>query len=265
MALLPPEFMRSVVAIGTKVDETSGTHWIGTGFMYRQDRHGPNGTSNLFLVTNGHVVEDDDEIILKMNRESGLPPVEFSVSLREDPEFLTYHPGDVDLVVLPLPSESLTKEMVESYPISETESLTLDKAKEAEVAEGDGIFTIGFPLGLVGYEEQNFPIVKQGCIARIQDWLSGGSASILIDANIFPGNSGGPVFLQPTPVAVEGTTTNPVPYLIGMVSGYIPYQDGAYSAQTGRLRVVFEENSGIVEVVPCDAIMRTIELAMRKL
>lgn len=265
MALLPPEFMRSVVAIGTKVDETPGTHWIGTGFIYKPERQKTGETANLFLVTNGHVLEDDDEIILKMNRESRLPPVEYSVNLKEIQDLLTHHPGELDLVVLPLPGESLNRDMVEAYPIGEAESLSLEKARETGVAEGDGVFTIGFPLGLVGYEEQNFPIVKQGCIARIQDWLSRGSDRILIDANLFPGNSGGPVFLQPTSIAVEGTTTNSFPYLVGMVSGYITYQDEAYSSQTGNLRIVFEENSGIVEIVPSDAIMRTIELAMRKL
>ena len=224
MALLPPEFLSSVVAI-----------------------------------------EDEELIFLKMNRESGFPAVEYEVNLEEVQDSLTYHPGGMDLVILPLRAEDLDRNMVVLYQINEEESLSLEKAKEIEVSEGDGVFAIGFPLGLAGYEEQNFPIVKQGCIARIQDWLSGNSRHILVDANIFPGNSGGPIFLQPSAIAIEGTKTNQFPYLLGMVSAYIPYEDVAVSLQTHRPRVVFEENSGIVEVVPSDAIIRTIQLAMRNL
>ncbi len=265
MALLPPEFLSSVVAIGIKVPDTSDTQWIGTGFIYGVERPGAEATKIPFLVTNAHVIEEEDLIFLKMNRESGFPAVEYGVNLVEVQDSLTYHPGGMDLVVLPLRAEDLNRNMVASYQIKEEESLSLDKAKEIEVSEGDGVFAIGFPLGLAGYEEQNFPIVKQGCIARIQDWLSGNSRHILVDANIFPGNSGGPIFLQPSAIAIEGTKANYFPYLLGMVSAYIPYEDVAVSLQTQRPRVVFEENSGIVEVVPSDAIIRTIELAMRNL
>jgi len=263
MALLPPKFLRSVVAIGIKVPDTPDTQWIGTGFIYGVEGSDSGANTIPFLVTNAHVIEEEELIFLKMNRESGFPAVEYEVDLVEFQESLTYHPGGLDLVVLPLRAEDLNRNMVASYPIKEEESLSLEKAKEIEVAEGDGVFAIGFPLGLAGYEDQNFPIVKQGCIARIQDWLSGNSRHILVDANIFPGNSGGPIFLQPSHIAFEGTRANSFPYLIGMVSAYIPYEDVAVSLQTKRPRVVFEENSGIVEIVPSDAIIRTIELAMR--
>ena len=43
-----------------------------------------------------------------------------------------------------------------------------------------------------------------------------------------------------------------------MVSGYIPYQDVAVSQQTGRRRIIFEENSGLGKVVPYDAIQRLV-------
>lgn len=265
MALLLPDFLRSVVAIGIKVPDTPETQWIGTGFIYGAMRPGTDEGDMPFLVTNAHVLEEEDSIFLKMNRESGFPAVEYQVNLGDVREYLTYHPAQLDLVVLPLSAEELSRSMVATYPIKETESLSLEKAREIEVAEGDGVLAIGFPLGLAGYEEKIAPIVKQGCIARIQDWLSGDSRHILVDANIFPGNSGGPIFLQPSPFAVEGTKSNLFPYLIGMVSAYIPYEDMAVSLQTGRTRVVFEENSGIVEVIPSDAILRTIELAMRNL
>ena len=241
MALLPPKFLRSVVAIGTEVSDIPETQWIGTGFVYGAGSTTSVDKTKPFLVTNVHVIAEEELIVLKMNRESGFPAVEFEVNLQEVQDQLTCHPAGLDLVVLPLDAEKLSKDMVATYAIQEIESLSLERAKEIQVAEGDGIFTIGFPLGLVGYEEQNFPIVKQGCVARIQDWLSGDSNHILVDANIFPGNSGGPIFLQPSSIAVEGTESNSYPYLMGMVSAYVPYEDVAVSLQTGRSRIVLEE------------------------
>ena len=267
MALLPPQFLNSVVAIGTKVDDYDvvDTQWIGTGFIYGARGDDSENTLHPFLVTNEHVVAEDDVFFIKMNRADDSPAEEYEVSLGEERRLITTHPGGLDIAVLPLPREVLNNRTMAITPITEAQSLSVQKAGQVGVSEGDGIFTIGFPMELVGYEDQHFPIVKQGCIARIQDWLSGRSRRILIDANIFPGNSGGPIFLRPSSIAVEGTNANPISYLIGMVSAYIPYQDMAVSLQTGQPRVIFEENSGIVEVVPSDAIMETVRIAVQNL
>lgn len=267
MALLPPHFLNSVVAIGTKVDDDDidETQWIGTGFIYGATGDDSGNGLYPFLVTNEHVVAEDEAFIIKMNRSDDSPAEEYQVNLGEERRLITVHPDGLDIAVLPLPRDAVNNGMVAVSQITEAQSLSVEKAGQVGVSEGDGIFTIGFPMELVGYEDQLFPIVKQGCIARIQDWLSGRSRRILIDANIFPGNSGGPIFLRPSSVAVEGTNANPVSYLIGMVSAYIPYQDTAVSLQTGQPRVIFEENSGIVEVVPSDAIIETVHIAVQNL
>ena len=267
MALLPPQFLNSVVAIGTKVDDdvVQETQWIGTGFIFGTTETGSHGQIHPFLVTNEHVIAEDDTIVIKVNRTDDLPAEEVAVDVGEERQFITAHPSGLDIAVLPLPGEILSSALMATTPITEAESLSVEKARQVGVSEGDGIFAIGFPMELVGYEDQHFPIVKQGCIARIQDWLSGRARRILIDANIFPGNSGGPIFLRPSSIAVPGTKSNLISYLIGMVSAYIPYEDVAVSLQTDRARVIFEENSGIVEIVPSDVIIETVQIAMQGL
>ncbi len=42
--------------------------------------------------------------------------------------------------------------------------------------------------------------------------------------------------------------------LLGVISGYIPYQDIAISLKTKRPRITFEENSGLTIVVPIDEV-----------
>jgi hypothetical protein len=66
--------------------------------------------------------------------------------------------------------------------------------KNLEVAAGDGVFVLGFPTGLAGVQ-RNYVIVRQGCIARISEMLDGAAPGFLIDAPVYPGNSGGPVVM----------------------------------------------------------------------
>ena len=56
---------------------------------------------------------------------------------------------------------------------------------------------------------------------------------------------------------------------MGIVGAYLPYQDEAISRQTGELRVVFEENSGLSlvwsvnylnEIIESDAFKKQFEI-----
>src|SRR5208282_3835840 len=99
-------------------------------------------------------------------------------------------------------------------------------------------------------QQRNYAIVRPGAIARVSDLIQSAATVFLIDSHVFPGNSGGPVILEPSLLAIQGTKNNNTAYLIGMVSAYIPYTDVAISPQTQRPRVTFEENSGLAEVIP---------------
>ena len=47
-------------------------------------------------------------------------------------------------------------------------------------------------------------------------------------------------------------------YLIGVVHAYLPYSDIALSQQTGQIRMISQENSGLAEVLPVDYINEAI-------
>jgi S1-C subfamily serine protease len=129
--------------------------------------------------------------------------------------------------------------------------------KNIEVTEGDSVFALGYPIGNVGKTRQ-YVILRGGVISRIHDLLEGFSSDYIIDAPVFPGNSGGPVIIKPEYIHIEGTQSHTQSRLIGLVKSYIPYSDVAISPQTGRPRVVFEENTGLTNVEPVDYIVETI-------
>ena len=178
----------------------------------------------------------------------------------------TVHPeADVDVAVLGINPNKLKQDGIEySWFQGDEHTFTLAQARTNGISEGDGVFVLGFPLGEAG-DERNYAIVRQGIIARAQDWLKGDAQIFLIDASIFPGNSGGPVLLKPEVTSIKGTKSNKRCVLIGMVSSYLPYQEVAVSEQTGRRRMIFEENSGLGIVVPHDVIQETIRVEAEKL
>jgi hypothetical protein len=131
--------------------------------------------------------------------------------------------------------------------------MTLDKfLPRAKLQTGANLLVLGFPLGLRSEEHPN-PIARRGMVARAD------RDDLLADAFVFPGNSGGPVLYEP-PIKIKekGLITSPFindEHLIGLVASFIPYPEVAVSSLTKRPRVIFEENSGLANVVPVDAII----------
>jgi S1-C subfamily serine protease len=141
---------------------------------------------------------------------------------------------------------------------------TIAEMQAEGVAEGDGVFVLGYPMGLVGADWQT-AVCRGGSIARIQDVLIAGVGDFLIDASIFPGNSGGPVIIRPESTSIVGTKSISKANLIGVVQGYLSYEDVAVSAQTNQPRILFNENSGLGPVIPVDRLNELVEAAMRRM
>ena len=87
--------------------------------------------------------------------------------------------------------------------------------------------------------------------------------SFVVDSFVFPGNSGSPVVLKPTATHLLNNIfaigqVNPA-LLLGVVVEYVPYIDVAFSAQTNRPRVSFEENSGLTRVIRSERIKELLQ------
>jgi hypothetical protein len=271
MALLPPFCLHTVAAIGIG-DDPFNRSWIGTGFLFG-DLVTPNVPDDqkrwrVWLITNKHVVRDLKAIYVKFNSAVDPHSKDYKVPLvaRNGRPYWVGHPtDDVDVAAISVPVSLMRQEQRLFYFFqSERHVSTRVMMQQNGITEGDGVFVLGFPMGLVDSARQ-YVICRGGVIARVRDYLEGKTKDLLVDATVFPGNSGGPVILCPTLTSIQGTNAIERADLIGVVKSYVPYADLAVSSQTRKPRIMFEENSGLAAVEGVDAILETVKLANRRL
>lgn len=270
MAILPPFFLDAVVAIGVG-DDPAKRNWIGTGFLYGAfDKNSDKKKKGyfVFLVTNKHVLDGHTKVWIKFNAVSGSGSQDFDAKLRarNGRELWIRHPDDaVDLGAIYINAKFLrSKNMRFAYFKDDNHTYTIAQLKSEGVTEGDGVYVLGYPMGLVDSRWQS-AICRLGCIARIQDVIATGTGNFLVDASVFPGNSGGPVVLQVESTAIEGTKSVSKANLIGVVQSYLPYQDVCVSTQTQMPRITFDENSGLAPVIPVDRINELMVASIKRL
>jgi S1-C subfamily serine protease len=259
MALIPPHFMKCVAAIGADNDRDE-RQWDASAFFYgyrRAEGYNP------MLVTNRHVFEEIASGIawIRVDADIGEPARPFRFVLTQadgSPRWFSHPDPTIDVAVAPIDIESMHG--AGGRPMffqGDQQARRTKEMTELGVSEGDFVYLLGFPMGLVG-EQRNFVIARSGTIARIQDVLDGHANYFLLDASVFHGNSGGPVILKPEAMAIGGTRSSNVPYLIGIVQGRVPYRDKTSFTQGGQTRVS-EETSRLVAVYPIDYVDQTVE------
>lgn len=209
----------------------------------------------VFVATANHVVSPDGDVCFRVPQKNNAPP-------RHQPhlpQVLDWvRDTNTDLAVAPLGLSQSTDD-IKAIPI---QSLCADYD---EVNIGDEVFVLGFPSSVLFTPDPSVHYVRNGIVASKQ-----GRPRIVVDAFLFPGNSGGPVFWKQSMALHFGENiTGPdipgrEPKLIGIVSQVLNYSEEAKSAQTGRTRVTFEENSGLAVVISSSALlelMRRPEIA----
>lgn len=273
MALIPPFFLDCVVAIGV-INADKSKSWIGTGFLVgRFFGQREDGVKNyhVFLVTNKHVLNRVSSVIVRFNPQpqNPEPARDYDVPLVDANgiKLWTEHPRqDIDIATININPKTLREHGMKFAYFQPDADHLLDISGMADrgMTEGDFIYVLGYPMGIMAPDRQ-YVISRSGSIARIRDLLERRSNDFIVDAFVFPGNSGGPVVSKPENIAIQGTKAVSKAYLIGIIKSYVPYQDTAISQQTGRPRVVFEENSGLAAVIPVDFIMETIECCYKTL
>lgn len=263
MALIPPFFLDCIVAIG--FTQNGEVRYGATGFLFGyliKDAPTPQDKQyHIYLVTSRHVFQGHAKAFLRFNPSTDEPARVYDLDLRDAQGNVLWHASsdpNIDIAVQSINVKLLKEHSIQlAFFLSDQHVLLRPDATTVGLTEGDGVFILGFPMGEVG-KERNYITVRQGVIARVRDTLVGAANDFLVDAFIFPGNSGGPVVTRPEAIAITDTRAIDRAWLIGVVSSYVPYQDVAISQQTNRPRIIFEENSGLAVVVPIDRVVETV-------
>lgn len=219
-----------------------------------------------FLVTNRHVFRNKKEVWLRFNKGEGSRRYNLPLTNEKGEETWSTHPNpSVDIGIIPIAVNKLQEDGVEFNWIPEDLMAFRDTIKSLGITQGDEIFILGFPMGLAG-EVKKYAIARGGIIARLDNEIMETTHAFLIDCSVFPGNSGGPVLLKPANASIEGTTPINKAYLLGVIKGYLPYEEMAYSVQSDppQPRIKFMENSGLALVVPLDYVRDIVSVLMPK-
>lgn len=223
-------------------------HSNATGFFYlaKLDPNDEKSSSVLLLISNKHVLDSGKPIILALNIKGvgSLPDygntVEFKFSDFSNGYFS--HPSkDVDLACLNVSKLLHTNAYIRWVDEKFLTSIDYDK-----VALGGSVLFVGYPDSF--YDEvNNLPLVRKGSLASMPNIDFGGKKQIVIDAQVFPGSSGSPVFVD----------WNGNYALIGVISQWAFTANSEIPKQSLGLGLI-EKQQSIKELVDC-AVSETIK------
>lgn len=170
----------------------------GTSFVFR-DSASPSG-DQLFLVSNKHVVAgaEDGYLYFATEGPDGQPISGKPFFVRIDMFWMQWHghpDPNVDVAVMPLSHQLdlIASSGTKAYlrPIALDEVADPGTLQNLDVTAP--VLFVGFPNGM--FDEAHYlPIFRRGYVATAPDIDFDGEPVFLIDASVFPGSSGSPVF-----------------------------------------------------------------------
>lgn len=171
-----------------------GTRTVGTGFLI--DAPTPDGKPRTILVTAAHVFDRMPSASARIGYRIQSTDGSWrydprSVTIRDDAKAAkwTRHPTrDVAAIVITAPEE-FAKAAIPLSWLAQDETFT-----QYALGPGDEMMALGFPRGLSA-NQAGFPILRSGRVASYPLAPSTSFPTFLLDFSVFPGNSGGPVFM----------------------------------------------------------------------
>ncbi|HUO12034.1 MAG TPA: serine protease [Caulobacteraceae bacterium] len=175
----------------------NGTRTVGTGFLVSDPT--PDGKPRTILVTANHVFAKMPGPIATI----GFRIEDADGSWHYDPEPLkirdgvkelwTHHPDrDVAVIAIQAPPAFVKAAIPEGWLAGD------DTFTKEGLTPGDEMLALGFPEGLSA-NAAGFPILRSGRVASFPLAPTTAFPTFLLDFNVFPGNSGGPVYVDTAP------------------------------------------------------------------
>ena len=208
----------------------AGLRTVGTGFLISDPT--PDGRPRVVLVTANHVFAgmkgDKATVGYRVQQADG--------SWRYAPQKLTIRSGGKELW-----RHHATRDVaaitINAPPAFAKAAIPLnwlagdDAFNRYQLAPGDEMMTLGFPQGLSA-NSAGFPILRSGRVASYPLGPATAFPTFLLDFRVFPGNSGGPVYLDEPAQARPGAPPIPETRLVaGMLTQQV--EVGSENLQIG--------------------------------
>ena len=213
--------MQSTVQVEQQLPD--GRHTIGTGFLINDPT--PDGKPRTVLVTARHVFDRMPGASANIGfrvqgKDGGWTFKPQAVRIRSTGhEFFVHHPTrDVVAIAIDAPKEFAQAAIPVAW-LAGSDTFT-----KYGVGPGDEMMVLGYPQGLSA-NTAGFPILRSG---RVASPIEPGTISptFLLDFRVFPGNSGGPVFISQADHRRPGADqSQDVQFIAGMLTQQVELND----------------------------------------
>lgn len=190
----------------------------GTVFIMGRPTSDPK-TLRYVLITAAHVLDgmQGDMAVLYLRRKVNetdwvLAPLALQIRASGHQLWIKHPSADVAVMYIGLPKET-------SITLVPTTLLAGDKEiSDYEIHAGDSLNVLGYPFGIAS-NDAGFPVLRSGKIASYPLLPTAKTGTFLLDFAVFPGNSGGPVYLSESTRSYHGSTSlGGFNFLVGLVS-----------------------------------------------
>lgn len=192
---------------------------VGTGFVVAKPGADPS-LHYYVLVTANHILDGiaGPEALLWAREKEGENWRKIPLHMRirdphHQPLWVKHPAADVAVMYVDFPPSLRPERVVSTAWFADDHALA-----EFEVRPGDPVFILGYPFGTES-SEGGFPVLRAGWIASYPLLPSRSIKKFLVSFEVFPGNSGGPVYLLDYNRVYAGAThMGSIHFLIGLVS-----------------------------------------------
>lgn len=174
-----------------------GRSITGTGFIFSfrvEDKE------YLFLVTCKHIIKNTEKgwlTFIISDRQKPLLGKGYRLEMDDFEKWWFKHEKNtIDIAIMPFAPilEHIYKQGIQIFFRSIPDNLILNEEMLKELDAVEDVLFIGYPAGI--WDERNLiPIVRKGITATPIYLDFNGEKQFLIDASVFPGSSGSPVFI----------------------------------------------------------------------
>ena len=172
-----------------------GTRTVGTGFLISETS--PDGKTRTILVTANHVFDKMPKTEARIGFRIANPdgswnysPQPLKIRDAQGRALWTHHPSrDVAAIAVTAPAAFAKAAIPLDYLAGN------DTFSKYQVGAGDEMMVLGFPRGLAA-NSAGFPILRAGRVASFPIAPAKIFPTFLLDFAVFPGNSGGPVYMS---------------------------------------------------------------------